>query len=207
MAPDDRRAAIVAATREVMAQRGIAGTRVRDVADQLGTSSGLIHHYYESMDELLAEAFAAEARADLASVASSIAAARDPLDQLMAFFDTYDRGLADDDEELGMQIWLDAWAEAARRPALRTISRSLNEEWQGLLAQILRDGVAADQMTCADPDASAWRILSLIDGLVLQRVAHGDLLSREQVDGWARLTAERELELAPGALSPPSQRH
>lgn len=50
MSPDERRAAIVAATRAVMARNGIAGTTVRDVAAELGTSSGLIHHYYASMD-------------------------------------------------------------------------------------------------------------------------------------------------------------
>ena len=201
MAPDDRRAAIIAATRRVMARQGIAGTRVRDVASELGTSSGLIHHYYDSMDDLIAEAFAEEARADLNSVVASINEAGDPLDRLMRFFDTYDRGMSDADGDLGMQIWLDAWAEAARRPALRKISRALNEEWQRVLAGILRAGVAGGQMSCGDPDASAWRILSLIDGLVLQRVAHGDLLSREQIDGWSRLAAEAELGLRPGALT------
>ena len=40
MSPDERRAAIVAAARAVMARRGIAGTTVRDVAAELGTSSG-----------------------------------------------------------------------------------------------------------------------------------------------------------------------
>ncbi len=184
-----------------MARQGIAGTRVRDVASELGTSSGLIHHYYDSMDELIAEAFAEEARADLNSVVASINEAGDPLDRLMRFFDTYDRGMSDADGDLGMQIWLDAWAEASRRPALRKTSRALNEEWQRVLAAILRAGVAAGQMSCVDPDASAWRILSLIDGLVLQRVAHGDLLSREQIDGWSRLAAEAELGLRPGALT------
>ena len=62
MNPEERRTAIVAATRAVMARRGIASTTVRDVAAELGTSSGLIHHYYASMDELLAEAFEQVAR-------------------------------------------------------------------------------------------------------------------------------------------------
>ena len=62
MSPEERRASIIAATRAVMARRGIAGTTVRDVAAELGTSSGLIHHYYSSMDELLAEAFGLSAQ-------------------------------------------------------------------------------------------------------------------------------------------------
>lgn len=201
MSPDERRVAIVAATRAVMARRGIAGTTVRDVAAELGTSSGLIHHYYASMDDLLAEAFEHEARADLVEVLAAIATGRDATEKLAIFFDTYDRGMREGSMDFGMQIWLDAWAEAARRPALRRTSRRLNEEWQSALAAIIRDGVAAGEMACVDPDASAWRILSLLDGLVLQVVAHAGVLSREQADAWSRTAAEQELGLRPGALT------
>jgi len=201
MSPEDRRVAIVAAARAVMARRGIAGTTVRDVAAELGTSSGLIHHYYASMDDLLAEAFEQEARADLAAVLAAIATGRDATEKLAIFFSTYDRGMREDSADFGMQIWLDAWAEAARRPAVRRTSRRLNEEWQGALSAIISDGVAAGEMTSADPNASAWRILSLLDGLMLQVVAHGDVVTGEQAESWSRMGAELELGLRPGALS------
>ena len=55
-------------------------------------------------------------------------------------------------------------------------------------------------MTCDDPDAVAWRIISLLDGLALQVVAHGDLVARDDANGWARSYAEDELALARGAL-------
>ncbi len=201
MSPDERRAAIVAAARAVMARRGIAGTTVRDVAAELGTSSGLIHHYYASMDDLLAEAFEQAARADLVEVLEGLSQGRDAVEKLAMFFDTYDRGMRDSSGDFGMQIWLDAWAEAARRPALRRTSRRLNEEWQRALAGVLSAGVAEGHMQCDDPDASAWRVLSLLDGLILQVVAHGDVLTRAQADAWSRAAAERELGLRPGALS------
>ena len=201
MSPEERRAAIVAATRAVMARRGIAGTTVRDVAAELGTSSGLIHHYYASMDDLLAEAFEEAARADLVEVLEGLSQGRDAVEKLAMFFDTYDRGMRDGSGDFGMQIWLDAWAEAARRPALRRTSRRLNEEWQSALAGVIAAGASVGEMHCDDPDASAWRILSLLDGLILQVVAHGDVLTREQADAWSRAAAERELGLRPGALS------
>lgn len=201
MSPDERRAAIVTAARTVMARRGIAGTTVRDVAAELGTSSGLIHHYYASMDDLLAEAFEEAARADLIEVLQGLSQGRDAVEKLALFFDTYDRGMRDGSGDFGMQIWLDAWAEAARRPSLRRTSRRLNEEWQRALAEIIADGIASGQMHCDDPEASAWRILSLLDGLILQVVAHGDVLTREQADTWSRVAAERELGLRPGMLT------
>lgn len=196
MSPDDRRTSIVAATRVVMARQGIGGTTVRDVAAELGTSSGLIHHYYDSMDDLVAAAFEQAAREDLTITREAVDQGATPIERLVLFFDTYARG----EDGSGMQLWLDAWAEAARRPALRRISRQLNEEWQRLLVGIISEGIAVGEMACDDPDAAAWRLLSLLDGLTLQLVAHGDVMSLGDADAWARAGAERELGLGTGVL-------
>ena len=196
MAPGERRAAIVDATLRVMVRQGIAGTTVRDVAREMGTSSGLIHHYFVSMDDLLAEAFDRVASDDLARTASAVAASGDPVERLAIFFDVYTRA----GEDWDMQIWLDAWAEAARRPALQQTSKRLNEEWQALVVALIGDGVAAGLMTCDEPNASAWRIISMLDGLALQAVAHGDLVAAKDATSWARGYAEDELALTRGAL-------
>ena len=55
MTPDQRRDAIVDAALAVALEKGLAATTVRDVAASMGTSSGLIHHYFDSMDEVLGD--------------------------------------------------------------------------------------------------------------------------------------------------------
>jgi hypothetical protein len=80
------------------------------------------------------------------------------------------------------------------------VSQRLNVAWQQLLAGEVRGGVAAGSFRCADPDAAAWRILSLLDGLALQTVAHRVDLDREAVVAWSVAYAETELGLQPGAL-------
>jgi AcrR family transcriptional regulator len=196
MTPEQRRAAIVGATVGVMLRQGIAATTVRDVASAMGTSSGLIHHYFASMDELLAEAFEQVASADLSRTRDAIDADADPISRLAVFFANYNRP----GEQWSMQVWLDAWAEAARRPALQQTSRRLNEEWQGLVAGLIGDGVDAGVMVCDEPDAAAWQIISLLDGLALQSVAHRDLVPLDDANTWAREYAERELGLPARAL-------
>ena len=99
------------------------------------------------------------------------------------------------------QFWLDAWAEAARRPALQATSRRLNLAWQGLLERTIEAGVASGAFRCADPSGAAWRILSLLDGLALQVVAHGTTVGRDDVTRWTIGAAEGEMGLAPGALA------
>jgi AcrR family transcriptional regulator len=196
MAPDDRRAAIVAATVDVARRKGLASTTVRDVAARMGTSSGLIHHYFGSMDDVLAAAFELVARRDLELSAQEMAEASSPVDALRIFFRTYTPA----DKDWAFQMWLDAWAEAGRRPAVRTTSRRLNLEWQALLERTIRDGVADGSVSCTDPAGAAWRILSLLDGLALQVVAHATTISRAEVVAWSTAAAERELGLEVGSL-------
>jgi AcrR family transcriptional regulator len=197
MTPDERRAAIVDAALAVAVRKGLASTTVRDVAAEMGTSSGLIHHYFESMDDVLALAFERVARQDLATSEAAMRGAASPTDALRSFFGTYTPA----DKDWAFQLWLDAWAEAARRPAVRATSRRLNLAWQGLLELTIRAGVADGSFTSTDPAGAAWRILSLLDGLALQVVAHGTTISRADVVTWATGAAEAELGLESGALA------
>ncbi|MEO5885351.1 MAG: TetR family transcriptional regulator C-terminal domain-containing protein [Candidatus Limnocylindrales bacterium] len=196
MSPIDRRSAIVTAAVAVAVRKGLASTTVRDVAAEMGTSSGLIHHYFDSMDDVLAAAFEQVAKADLEASGRQAAAAATPLAALRSFFATYTPA----DKDWAFQLWLDAWAEAARRPAVRTTSRRLNLAWQGLLEGVIREGVSSGAFACGDPRGAAWRILSLLDGLALQVVAHGTTIGRDDVIAWTTSAAESELGLASGAL-------
>jgi len=196
MPPDRRREAIVAAALDVAVVKGLASTTVRDVAARMGTSSGLIHHYFASMDEVLAAAFERVATQDLEMSARLMAEASSPVEALRVFFRTYTPA----DKDWAFQLWLDAWAEAARRPAVQATSRRLNLEWKALLERTIVTGVGSGAFSSADPAGAAWRILSLLDGLALQVVAHGTTISRMDVVAWSTAGAERELGLAPGTL-------
>jgi AcrR family transcriptional regulator len=196
MSPAERRGAIIDATVEVMLERGMAATTVRDVAQQMGTSSGLIHHYFASMDQLLAAAFEQAATEDLEVTRCALAGCEGPMEQLTAFFSTYARA----EQEWAFQLWLDAWAEAGRRPDVQATSRRLNVAWQQLLVQTISAGVERRLMSCTDPASAAWRILSLLDGLVLQAVANRVPIERASVIAWSVAHAEHELGLAAGTI-------
>jgi AcrR family transcriptional regulator len=197
MSPVQRRETIVAAALQVAVAKGLASTTVRDVAAAMGTSSGLIHHYFDSMDDVLAAAFEQVAHQDLAVSERLMGEAASPTEALRVFFRTYTPA----DKDWAFQLWLDAWAEAARRPAIQATSRRLNLEWQGLLERTIRDGLGVGAFVCPDPAGAAWRILSLLDGLALQVVAHGTTISRADVVAWATGAAERELGLEAGTLA------
>ncbi len=189
MSPDDRRQTIIDATLAVARERGLGATTVRDVAARMGTSSGLIHHYFDSMDDVLAAAFEQAAGGDLARARTAISAEPTATARLDAFVRSY----APAQSDWTMQLWLDAWSEAARRPALQRVSRRLNRGWQTLVREIIERGAGDGEFHTADADASAWRLLSVLDGLALQVVAHDALISRDQVVEWTRSAAALEV--------------
>jgi len=200
MSPETRREVIIEAALRVMIHKGMAATTVRDVAQEMGTSSGLIHHYVASMDALLAAAFERAAGQDLEATRAAMTAGAGPVERLALFFGSYTRT----DQDWAFQLWLDAWAEAGRRPDVQATSRRLNVEWQQLLTETIQDGIREGVMSCADPEAAAWRILSLLDGLTLQAVAHREAIDRDSVITWSTGHAETELGLPPGSLRAPS---
>jgi AcrR family transcriptional regulator len=174
----------------------LASTTVRDVAAEMGTSSGLIHHYFESMDDVLASAFEMVARQDLAISAALMGEASSAVEALRTFFRTYTPA----DKDWAFQLWLDAWAEAARRPAVQTTSRRLNLEWQGLLERTIRSGSPTGRFVVPIQPAPRGRIL-----VAAGRV--GAPGRRPRDDGDARRRGgmvdgrrERELGLGEGVL-------
>ncbi len=200
LSPTARCEEIVAAALRVATTKGLANTTVRDVAAEMGTSSGLIHHYFASMDDVLAAAFDEAAGADLAKTESAMRACGDAAERLSTYFASYTRT----EEYRAFQMWLDAWAEASRRPALGATSRRLNVAWQRLVVRTIFEGIDEGHFVCDDPDATAWRVVSLLDGLSLQLAAHPGVIERSDVLDWAMTALEAEVGLSIGTLARPT---
>jgi AcrR family transcriptional regulator len=193
---DVRREEILRATcREVIAH-GFASTRVADVADALGVSSGLVFYHFTSKEKLLGEAFryAAEEHLDgLATTAAAGGSALERLDRILRLYFPSDSSTA-------WVLWIDAWSQALRDPELAEISRQLDLRWKQTMAAVIAEGVAAGEFTCPDPEATAWRLTALLDGLGVQVTVHKAAANGRLLD-WVRAAAAAELGLPPDALA------
>ena len=196
MKPDDRRQAIIDATIAVATKKGLSATTVRDVALEMGTSSGLIHHYFESMDQLHSEVFSTVATADIDATRAKMELHDSATGQLAAYFAAF----TDPDADEAFRFWLDAWSEAARNETIRRASREMNIQWQNLLAGVIEAGIESGEFVEVDVKAISWKALSLLDGLELQIVAHPTVLTRSDAARWAAESIEHDLGLSEGAL-------
>ena len=177
-------------------ERGFAATRVADVAAKLGVSTGLIHYHFASKELLLAEAFRMAARSDLSRLTLEVSTARTAIAKLDKAFRLY----TPIEAEAVWMLWIDGWGEAIRNPRMKKISQELDIEWKDTLEKIIYEGIDNGEFTCSDPNATAWRLAALLDGLGVQATVHEGVITRRQLVNWVRSAACRELDLPEGAF-------
>jgi AcrR family transcriptional regulator len=187
-----RREEILAAAEAEVTRRGFARTRVADVADTLGVSTALVFYHFGTKERLFAEALEHAVTRDLARLDATVARASGPADAVRRIVALYSpQGNAN-----GWTVWVDAWSEALREPQMREMSRRLDVRWKDVLAEQIALGVESGDFVCADPEAAAWRLSALLDGLAVQVLVHRNL-TKKQLAAWVRGAAATELGCAP----------
>ncbi|GGV41655.1 transcriptional regulator [Streptomyces spectabilis] len=191
----ERRVELLAATVEQIEARGVAAVRIADVAAALGVSNALVLYHFSTKDELVAAAFAHAAEADLARLDKLLRRRTSALRRLRAAVRWY----APTGQAKGWRLWIEGWTAAVREPALREVTRDLDQRWKAALAEVIAEGVAAGEFRCPDPMGAALRLTALLDGLAVQLTAYG-AVSRARARAWTDEALARELGLSVGDL-------
>jgi AcrR family transcriptional regulator len=181
-----RKPQLLAAAAEVIAERGMAATRISDIAERAGTSAPAVLYWFESRDELLAEAltFAEESYYDrLAARLDQHDSASARLTELIA-----SSGAGDD-----WALWMELWTRALRDPGMRD-ARQLDDRWRDQIAEIVREGQEAGEFGGPDPERVALELAALIDGLAVQVTLGDRVVSQELMQSTCVEVAERLLE-------------
>lgn len=206
--PDARKAQILAAAVAVIGERGLADTRISDVAERIGASPALVMYYFQSKDRLLAEALAYSDERfyrDTSRQLAGISSSRDRLVRLIELScATPDGGGGWRD---GWLLWLDMWARAPRDPDVARDRHLMDRRWRSTIADIVREGQASGEFGPADPDDFALRLAALIDGLAVQVVLRDPDVGPQRMLDLCRSMASEQLGFElPAALRSPGTR-
>jgi AcrR family transcriptional regulator len=199
----DRHQEILDAAARVITDRGLAETRISDIAEQAGVSPGLILYYFESKDRLLSEALTYandQFYLRMSREIRRIASARERLRRLVdlsvpGYLPEYGRL----DE---WALWIEVWVRALRDPEMARDRETLDQRWRAQIADIVRGGQASGEFTSReDADELALRLASLIDGLAIQVIMNDSQVSAERMHRACMELAAREFgfELEPAA--------
>jgi len=194
----DTRGELLAAARRVIRRDGFAGVTVGDITREAGASLGLLNYHFDSRDDVVAEAFAAAARADLDELQAVSRRHDDPSARVAAYLDL--EAWADRDV---WRMWIDAWGEAVHTEQLRLTLEQFERGWRAVLAGVLADGDRRGCWRCPDPEDAAGRLVAALDGIGLHTTLHGEDVSTREAARWARRLVELELGVTlPGAPAP-----
>ena len=175
---DARREELVLAAWRVIAARGIDEVTIREIARESGYSSGVLAHYFENKDDLLAHALRLShtrirKRYD-AEVETPIAA--DALKGILL-----DNLPLDEQRELETRIEMSFWARALRNEALHEIQERESETLRELLRELVEKAKADGAISAEHDMEDVIELLgAVIDGVSLHALLYPDRLPAEK---------------------------
>jgi TetR/AcrR family transcriptional regulator, regulator of biofilm formation and stress response len=162
-----RREAILAATLQVIAERGISGVTHRAVATAAAVPLAATTYYFASKDDLLEQALEQVATTEIDRLERRIAETRvEPFTRegLVDAFSIDALEMATPRRQMIVAIY-ELFLAAARRPRLRQIARRWNEAYVRLAEETLRNTGSRD------PGRDAQLLIAVVDGLFVQQLA------------------------------------
>lgn len=160
---EERRRSIAAAACRVVADAGLAGATVRDIAAAAGCTTGMVMHYFRSKEEVLLAA--------LNSATQAVA------DRMVALMDDPSADLhsllceclpMDDRRRLEWRVWIAFWGAAVRDPDLAAEQRARYRTWREALQVGMQVSGHATQGVQREEAAEA--MMAIIDGIGIQAI-------------------------------------
>jgi AcrR family transcriptional regulator len=187
-----RRPQILAAAAEVIAERGVAATRIADVAERSGVSPPAVLYWFDSKEKLLAEALTADDDRFYEELGERMDKADTPAERMVALIET---AAGDGD----FALWMELWTWALRDPELRAARERFDSRWRAAIEAVVTDGVAAGEFgtragSTVDPAQAALAIAALIDGLTVQAALGDPEVSVARLTETVLASAEKLLE-------------
>jgi len=191
----DRHQEILDAAARVITDRGLAETRISDIAEQAGVSPGLILYYFESKDRLLSEALTYANDQFYLRTSREIRRIPSWREQLERLIDLSVPGFQPEYERLDeWALWIEVWVRALRDADMAKDREVLDQRWRAQISEIVRGGQASGEFTSTeDADELALRIAAVIDGLAIQVIMNDSAVTAEHMHRTCMAVAAREL--------------
>jgi AcrR family transcriptional regulator len=169
---DDRRSAIAASARALIAEKGLEGLRTRDIAERVGINVATLHYHVPSKEALVA--LVAESIRDTfrQQFARRSREGKTGLELLRMEFEDFHETMVDDPELIVVMAEL---TERARRDVgVSCIMAPLGNFWRTQMADILRQGAEDGSFrTDANPEAGALLITGALSEFARTRGRFG----------------------------------
>jgi AcrR family transcriptional regulator len=157
-----RRQELVSAATALVSRKGLAGVRLRDVADAAGLTSGAVLYYYENLDELFTAAYDRAIERFCRQRERAIARIEDPAQRLAT---AIRMAIPDGPDDYEIRLLYELEPVAFRDQACAVLMSAYIERQVAMYAAILEVGAATKVFDLAhDARTIARNLISLEDG-------------------------------------------
>jgi len=163
-----RRDQILNAAFEVIADRSLEATRMRDIASAAGVSHPSLHYYFDTKDQLIVALLDRLLEQFLSGYEERLADAGDPLAKLRVLLEQQ-KGLIEHRKDQ-LEVYYDFWVQATKRPITRRKIREMYSSWRGTINRILDDGVRQGQFRADRVPQAEFLLVALFQGAALQSI-------------------------------------
>jgi AcrR family transcriptional regulator len=183
--------------------RGFPATRIADIAAAAGVSTGTVHYYFATKDEVLIAALKwASGRLFARIEEPGDDAAERRLARLLAVSVPYPGPARDE-----YVLWIELWLRVLHQPDLLAQCEAISEQWRDYFHDAVRRGAASGAFTpVADPDEVAERIVAFVDGVGFETALGYRWTSPERMHARIAAFAAEQLGVHPKILADPGDR-
>ncbi len=166
---DERREQILRAARGLFARKGLAATKIADIAVAAGMSHGLVYHYFPSKEAVYAAIVERALQGAARVTATALERPGSPWDRLRWVCDQMLAGVRDA-PEYTLIIIQALVSEAIPEELQAALRRHGSQPFPNLLA-LVRQGQEAGQVVAGDPEELTVTYLATIQGLAISGLA------------------------------------
>ncbi len=172
-----RRDAILDAACTVLAEQGLAATRISDVAKRVGISPGHVLYYFESKADLFMQSLRTveeRLRDEALARFADMTGAAERWNALLDVMSPSGPG------DFKLALWLEAWEMAHRDPQVGELVAELEDRWQALQLDVLRQAQSEGDIAAGkDLEDFVTCFSAFFDGLTIQVVTGSRVIDRE----------------------------
>ena len=187
---DARAEEILSAACRVIVRRGADRTRISDIAREAGTSTGTVHYYFETKDDVLVAALKWANEQPYGRVDELLGRGADDLSRLATLVELSIPYPGTPRDE--WVVFFELWGRLLHRSDLLAAGESADARWRGYFHDMVRSGTANGTFHPVAPaDEVADRLVALVDGLGLKAVVGASWSPERMRDILFRFAAEQ----------------
>ncbi len=177
---EKKRQEILLAAMKVFARKGVANTKMSDIASEAGIGKGTIYEYFRNKNEIFEASYTYFMQSMEDAIARRIFKITDPIEKLKTLFRAMVDMFTVDGAEF-MDIMLDYWAEAVRNKDNDQLSiidvKKIYADFRQIIGSILQEGIHQGRFKPMNVFMVSSLMIGAMDGTMLQWI-----LDRENFD-------------------------